>query len=82
MPSGMPETRRTVFALVLLTYLCVDFKEHPESSSDEVFNPGRLCFSKLFSSGMATWVTCLSPHLNGGRDWIRTSDPALIKRML
>ena len=23
----MPETRRTVFALILLTYLCVDFKE-------------------------------------------------------
>ena len=39
MPSGMTETQRTVFALVLLTYLCVDFKELPEAFASKVFSP-------------------------------------------
>ena len=39
MPSGMTETQRTVFALILLTYLCVDFKELPEASAPKVFSP-------------------------------------------
>ena len=39
MPSGMTETQRTVFALVLLTYLCVVVKELPDASASKVFSP-------------------------------------------
>jgi hypothetical protein len=39
MPSGMTETQRTVFALILLTYLCVDVKELPAASASKVFSP-------------------------------------------
>ena len=49
MPSGMTETQRTVFALVLLTYLCVDFKELPEASAPKAFSPAKLGFEKMFS---------------------------------
>jgi hypothetical protein len=41
MPSGMTETQRTVFALSLLTYLCVDFKELPDASAPKVFSPDK-----------------------------------------
>ena len=51
MPSGMTETQRTVFALVLLTYLCVDFKELPEASASKVFSPDEAWLRKNVSSG-------------------------------
>ena len=51
MPSGMTETQRTVFALVLLTYLCVDFKELPEAFDSKVFNPDEAWLRKNVSSG-------------------------------
>ena len=41
MPSGMTETQRTVFALVLLTYLCVVVKELPDASTPKVFSPDK-----------------------------------------
>jgi hypothetical protein len=52
MPSGMTETQRTVFALVLLTYLCVDFKELPNASASKVFNPDEAWLRKNVSSGL------------------------------
>ena len=48
MPSGMTETQRTVFALVLLTYLCVDFKELPDASAPKVFSPDEVWLRKNF----------------------------------
>ncbi len=51
MPSGMTETQRTVFALVLLTYLCVDFKELPEASASKVFSPDEAWLRKNISRG-------------------------------
>jgi hypothetical protein len=51
MPSGMTETQRTVFALVLLTYLCVDFKELPEAFAPKVFSPDKAWLRKNVSSG-------------------------------
>ena len=51
MPSGMTETQRTVFALVLLTYLCVDFKELTEAFASKVFSPDEAWLRKNVSSG-------------------------------
>ena len=48
MPSGMTETQRTVFALVLLTYLCVDFKELPDAFAPKVFSPDEAWLRKMF----------------------------------
>ena len=48
MPSGMTETQRTVFALVLLTYLCVVVKERAELQRPKVVNPGPLRLGKSF----------------------------------
>jgi hypothetical protein len=56
-----------IFAL-LLFYLCVVVKERTEYLRPSFkARPDR--FGKLLQT-------------SGGRDWIRTSDPALIKRML
>ena len=46
MPSGMTETQRTVFALSLLTYLCVDVKELPDASASKVFSPDKASASE------------------------------------
>ena len=47
MPSGMTETQRTVFALVLLTYLCVVVKEHPRyPPAPKVFSPDKALASE------------------------------------
>ena len=68
-------------------YLCVVVKERAESG-----HPGHytqvICFGKSFYK----WPAGSAPAAlrrgifrfakNGGRDWARTSDPALIKRML
>ena len=65
MPSGMTETQRTVFALVLLTYLCVDFKELPDASASKVFSPDKASASvKLFLVvGLVCRVLNRAPHL-------------------
>jgi hypothetical protein len=56
-----------IFAL-LLFYLCVVVKERTELRCRS-FKAPAAGFGKLLQT-------------SGGRDWIRTSDPALIKRML
>jgi hypothetical protein len=56
-----------IFAL-LLFYLCVVVKERTELRRQS-FKAWATGFGKLLQT-------------SGGRDWIRTSDPALIKRML
>ncbi len=61
-------TRRIVILYPTLFYLCVVVKERTEHRQPSFkAHPAR--FGK-------------SCQTSGGRDWIRTSDPALIKRML
>ena len=45
----MTETQRTVFALILLTYLCVDFKELPAALAPKVFSPDEAWLRKNVS---------------------------------
>lgn len=72
MPPGMTETQRTVFALVLLTYLCVDFKELPEASAPKVFSPDEAWLRKncFLVVGLVFESLNRAPLKNGGRDWI------------
>ena len=50
----MPETRRTVFALILLTYLCVVVKELADLQLPKVNHHELLRFGKLFSGNIAS----------------------------
>ena len=61
-------TQRIVI-IYALKFLCVVVKEHSRIFRLELFRPRPLSPGKVMSK-------------SGGRDWIRTSDPALIKRML
>ena len=61
-------TRRIVFLPYFIFYLCVVVKERTEHHRLS-FKARPARFGKLSQT-------------SGGRDWIRTSDPALIKRML
>ena len=49
MPSGMDRNSANCICPILLTYLCVDFKELPDASASKVFSPDKASASvKLF----------------------------------
>ncbi len=62
-------TRRIVFLPYFIFYLCVVVKERAEPCHQSCLDPD-------------SFASVKSCQTSGGRDWIRTSDPALIKRML
>ena len=58
---------------------CAVVKEHPEPSNPAPVKSKSRRFIALPSLVKATFPF---PFVNGGPDWVRTSDPALIKRVL
>jgi hypothetical protein len=70
MPSGMDRNSANCICPILLTYLCVDFKELPDDPALKVINPVRTFTSE---NGIQMEKSCRPSNLFaqiGGRDWI------------